>query len=663
MEASKTTQKKLLALIVIFSSIYGMESSFAQTAEPKNSARPNLAKTTRNADYSKPIYFDILGSKEMPVPLFDYKLLEKGTQLQMGPVIIDEKTFSFGLRRLNEIDTKWAVPGESYFFVKWPESFFTEARIELLSRDGNAIWKKELRKEDLQAWKKTVRKELKSPKSSIHQINWATEFKSTNLPLQGLADGFRFCISRLQENAQERLCSQNYVVRQAGAQTLLGRLKEMTTARVLLEGEAAPDFGEIKAEAGLPIRFFAQLATGETLEFSSKPLPVAWSDFTKLEGTDLYTVVGHEVPPIGKYRIINPERYPKWVKAVGFEPTILDNRKFWAIQVKSADPWLYFQGETGGLFRHPLPINKAPASKIRLHLSKRTPTGTYRDGVKLKGRKQASTNLSSQDYQITDFSANEFTWSFKAKNNARINRSTLLLNDGGQSYHAYYELYKGYSNELSTRLSMILSTSGLILMGEAAYNIWFEDVLGWDNYYFSKQRWGLGAKFFQSITKFNVKGYGDATLNVLNVDLKYRLTPGLWTRDESHGLMASYQNFDANLQITSFKVPMMGVGWFWARSMPKSIDEIFNLIPFMNYPKWVDMEFIYYAASTDSTKKLNFNFALNFHGQVLWKDNFFGEAGFGIKRYDFVDMTNTFQRNLGYQLNTLYGTVGLGLKF
>lgn len=200
-------------------------------------------------------------------------------------------------------------------------------------------------------------------------------------------------------------------------------------------------------------------------------------------------------------------------------------------------------------------------------------------------------------------------------------------------------------------------------MGEAAYNLWFEDVLGWDQYYLSKQRWGVSTKYFQSFTKYKVTGYGNAELKVVNADLKYRFTPGLWTRDESHGAMVSYQDFEASLEVTKFKAPMLGVGWFWARSMPQVVDEIFSLIPYMDYPKWVDMEFIYYAASMDSTKKLNFNFALNFHGQVLWKNNFFGEAGFGIKRYDFIDATNSLQSNLGYQLNVLYGTVGMGVKF
>ena len=659
MEASKTTQNKNFALVVILSTLHllwGSLSFAAQAVPPQG--------TTKNAEYNKPLYFDILGGPDMPAPFIDYSIEDSGAKLQLGPVTIDEKTFTFGLRRLSDVDPSWSEPGETYFFVKWPQLLFNEAIIELLTRDGNVIWKREVTKIDLLRWKKKIIKNLKNPKSPILQYNWAMNFTPAALPIQGLSDGFRFCILPIQATAQERLCSQNYVVRQAGAQTLLGRLKSTVTPRILVNAEIAPEKGEVKAEAGLPVRFFSELSTGETLEFTSKPLAVAWSDITKLEGRDVYTIVGYQTPPAGAYRIINPDKFPKWVQAIGFQPTIFDPRKFWAIQVKEKEPWLYFQGETGGLYKHPLPVGNIPSSKIRIHLSKNTPTGTYRDGVTLKGRRQLTSTLTSQEYKVkVPSNSEEFTWSFKASKNAQINRSLLLMTDNGHTYKSYFELYKGFSNELSTRLSMILSTSGMIFMGEVAYNLWFEDILGWDNYYLSKQRWGISTKYFQSITKYKVTGYGNAELKVVNADLKYRFTPGLWTRDESHGIMGSYQDFDANLTITKFHVPMLGVGWFWARSMPKVVDEIFSLIPYMDYPKWVDMEFIYYTTSADSSKKLNFNFALNFHGQVLWKDNFFGEAGFGIKRYDFVDMTNSFQRNLGYQLNTLYGTVGMGLKF
>ncbi len=663
MEVSKTTQNKLFALIVIFSILFSVDG-ISVFAAGVSKADTSSSKTTRNEKFTQPLYFEVLGGDDMPIPVMTYSLEEKGSRLKLGPVTIDEKNFSFGLRKLTELGLDRNTPSESYFFVRWPDFLYTETVIELLTRDGNVIWKKEVRKKEIQDWKTKVRKEVKNLKSSVQLISWAIPTSEADLPLQGLADGFRFCISPLQENAKERLCSQSYVVRNSGTQPLIGRLKSTVTPRILVNAELAPEAGEVLAESGLPVRFFAELSTGETLEFTSKPLTVAWSDFTKLEGQNVYTVVGFELPPAGPYRIRNPDRFENWVQAIGFQPTIFDARKFWVSQVKGTEPWLYFRGESGGLFKHVLPIEKAPSSKIRLHLAKRTPKGTYRDGVKIKGRKQSSTNLTSQQYRVlTKNNSEEFTWSFKASQNAQINRSSLLLNDNGQTYRSYFEIYKGYSNELSSRLSMIISTQGLILMGEVAYNLWFEDILGWDNYEFSKQRWGLSTKYFQSITKYEVTGYGEAQLKVINADLKYRLTPGLWTRDESHGGMLSYQDLDANLQITKFKVPMVGFGWFWARSMPKVVDEVFSLLPFMDYPKWVDMEFIYYAASLDSTKKLNFNFALNFHGQVLWKDNFFGEAGFGIKRFDLIDITNTYQANLGYQLNVLYGTVGMGLKF
>jgi hypothetical protein len=119
--------------------------------------------------------------------------------------------------------------------------------------------------------------------------------------------------------------------------------------------------------------------------------------------------------------------------------------------------------------------------------------------------------------------------------------------------------------------------------------------------------------------------------------------------------MASYQN----VTFGTVKAPMLGGGWFWARSMPKVFDDFFNWFPFMNYQKWVDMEFIYYFSSMNADVKLNNTMALNFHGQVLWKKNFFGEAGFGYKRFGFRDEGQGKEA----KLDTFYGTLGLGIKF
>ncbi len=613
------------------------------------------------------MYFDVLGSENnLPLPRIEWDLTSnEGQQLTLGTVVINEKTLSFGFKRLKDVEPgSLGLNDAVYLTAKWPESLFPEGRLELLSRDGKVLWSREIKSSDKEAWRDVVGKSFKGLNSNpLATFDWGGDVEKMSLPLTGLADGFRFCLSRLKENSSERLCSQKYVIRNMGSQTLLGRLKTLGSPRVLINGEASATKGEIETSEDVPTRFFSELASGETLEFTSKPRLVLWSDFVKVEGTNLTRVVGYDMTPVGKFQILNPDKDSNLIQMLGFQSTIEDPRKFWAVTVKEPQAWLYFPGEDGGIFKHPLPLSLAPTSRVRLHLDSRTPTGTYRDGVILKGRKAASSQISSKQKKVNVLDPQNFEWSFQASRDAEINRSSILLVDGGKNFSTYFELYKGYANELSGRASTVISTSGLILMGEAAYNRWFEDLLGWNDFYLTKQRWGVSAKYFQSFTKFKVADFGNASIQVLNADLKYRFTPGLWTRDETQGAMISYQDTNIDLEITDFKVPMMGFGWFWARSMPKVFDDLFNYIPLMRYPKWVDMEFIYYAASMDSSKQLDFNFALNFHGQVLWKKNFFGEAGFGIKRYAFVDKTNPFQANLGYQLNVLYGTVGLGIKF
>jgi hypothetical protein len=92
----------------------------------------------------------------------------------------------------------------------------------------------------------------------------------------------------------------------------------------------------------------------------------------------------------------------------------------------------------------------------------------------------------------------------------------------------------------------------------------------------------------------------------------------------------------------------------------------------------VDLEFIYYPVpasvgyqavnpwTTFNGRTGLGNWALNFHGKVMWTDRFFGEAGFGMKNWDFyrefTDTNGLFQRQ-GVLLFTVYATVGLGYNF
>lgn len=69
-------------------------------------------KTTRNKKFAIPLYFDVFGNLEAPPPIeIEWDLEgQKGQILKMGPVTLDEKSLSFGLRRLSDLDSKYQGP-------------------------------------------------------------------------------------------------------------------------------------------------------------------------------------------------------------------------------------------------------------------------------------------------------------------------------------------------------------------------------------------------------------------------------------------------------------------------------------------------------------------------------------------------------------------------
>jgi hypothetical protein len=219
-------------------------------------------------------------------------------------------------------------------------------------------------------------------------------------------------------------------------------------------------------------------------------------------------------------------------------------------------------------------------------------------------------------------------------------------------------LFRGYNGEFSLRLAGVVSADlQLNLLGEMAYNQWFETLAGWNNYYLSNQRWGVSARAFAPLKTFTPKGSTEQalTLKLATVDLKYRFNPGLWERDETWGAILGVEDITINNIHGAFG----GGGIFWARSMPEIFDRIFNWFPFMSYPKWVDMEMVYYMVPLDSKIKpgSSSTYAINFHGKIMWSKMFFGEAGFGLKTYDYETDTQNIR------LQALYGTAGLGFNF
>ncbi|KHD88222.1 MAG: hypothetical protein OM95_10585 [Bdellovibrio sp. ArHS] len=650
----------------------------AETQEEIPAPQRSLLKTAATREFNKALYFDQLDNGVILPPLeLEYDLTgANGKQLKIGNVALNEKNFFFALLPLGKTHSQinqvlsGGDAGRVMLLMAWPDKLLTHGTIEMISRTGTVLWSHTFSQEDHDKWIKQLeewRKELigkgvpakQIGRSGVFGTQFGLDAKAANAPFWGQKESFRFCVSQSDGRNSTKICSQRYGTKSSGQSVVMGKMRmDPTPARVLVQNEEAPPKNSVTVGADMPTAFFAELASGESYEFVTLPNKLQLMDISDTKKANLLRIVGYDTRPIGRSVVLNPDQYSALTKLLGFEATIGDPRKFWAAAVAKNDPKIYLPGQGGGVFKQRFELSEIPRTQARVYLSKRTPTGTYIDGIKLEGRKQPVADVSSEQNSVTvnDKDPASFVWNFKATERGAINRSYLNVTMDGKTYKSFYEIYKGFPRELSGRFTGVQASGEFIIMGEVAYNQWFEDLFGWTNYWLSRQRWGFSAKYFQSFNQLKVDDAGNtAPLSVMTVDFKYRATPGLWGRDETVGGMLSYQS----VTFDQLKAPMLGVGAFWARSMPKVFDDLFNLVPLLRYPKWVDMEFIYYMNSMDSNVTLNSSMSLNFHGKVLWSDRYFGEAGFGMKRYGFTDSSV----NQKAELNTFYGTVGLGINF
>lgn len=638
--------------------------------------------------YLVPMRFAIIGDGVDQLPLeLDYDLSSQKS-LRIGDVIISSETVQFWLGNLGDYSSSLSPfltedeKAENVLLFRWPSNLLREGTIEAIGYSGRTLWSMDFSSDQLVRWQNRLNEIRDRMAEKIG--NAATErekfFKTTLGESQFLRnhekfvagrESFRFCISRLNDEGQSRICSPYMSFVKRKKKWVLERNPEPERpARVIAYQKKAPLKIRAKVNTKVPLQFLAELSQGFIYEFVSRPPQIDIMELVQETDTTAKVVGFGEVPSC-EHRILNPLNQSLLVRVLKWEQTIGDLRRFWETSMPLDDPALYFSGPGGGLFRQGFVIRRLPPENLRPYLYRRTPDSTYVNGPWLHAMRAENTVVSSEERRTTGGEDSlYFDWSFQARKRGGLNRSHVIVSDGKQKYKAFYEMYKGYPREISARLGEVLgSGNNFLINGEGSFNYWFEDIFGWTNYWVSRQRWGVSLKYFQSLTPLKVSDVSEPITN-MTADLKYRLTPGLWNRDETWGLILAYND----LKYDVFQAKELGAGAFWARSMPKLFDDMFNILPLFQFPKWVDMEFIYYPLPLNQGVTLTLvpgrraygNWALNFHGKVLWTQSFFGEAGFGIRSISMTQETPQLAPDiLRLDLNFIafYTTMGIGYQF
>jgi hypothetical protein len=626
--------------------------------------------------------------------LLDWDLSSENN-LKISNVEFNDRSFMIGIYQANKLDPVLNSvldegAGKEWLMVaRWPRPLLKIGNLEALSRSGQVLWHQELKDSDFTSWqsqqsewkarlraKKILVQEI--AKMPLMQVNVALrKFNEDVQPFWSLTEPFRFCLTTEPEDGFfSRMCTR--LIEVIHTQNPQDKKDEVSfssfprvaqPARVIAFNENAKlkDSQQVKENA--PVQFYAELKSGSTFEFISKLVSFNLVEMTEVNASQVRLMAFGPKPNIA-VRDIRDDRRGVLEKILGqpWAPTIGDFREYWDVVLPREKPVLYVAGKGGGLFREEFLITKLPREQIRPYVKETTIVGTYIDGAKIYGKAPTGIKVSSTQNSsaIDDEKANEFIWKFGAKERGDYDRSYLLVDDGKNTFRAYREIFHGYPGELSARLTAILTSGGYTLfLGELAGSYWFESLLGWNDYYLARQRWGVSLKYFQSLNTLTTGSITD-TLQSSTGLIKYRVSPGLWSRDETWGLEGGVNQVSYNI----FQSNFLGAGVFWARSMPKIFDDFMNVLPMFRYPKWVDLDFIYYpVAQTAGVTPFNFgqgygNWELNFHGKVMWTKQFFGEAGFGIKQLDFYENVNlpTITK-LRLQFTSFYGTAGIGWSF
>ncbi len=647
----------------------------------------------KNKDFSIPMSFDVIGhGVELQPLLLQYDLeSSKGHQLSFGSVKIDAENFAVDVLPTNQLDPRVVKATESdslkdsVFLFQWPENLMAEGTLEMISRTGRVLWSekidsraKETWQEQLQKWKEPLLA-AKSTREEINRFNiFKTQYGFRNAENRASIfwktnEVFKFCFTYKAERGLTRLCSSLFEIAKRKNQIRLQPFPLVEIpARVIINNENRKLAESIPVPVGQPVQFYAELRSGISFEFASVPQNIHVVDMVEDRANPgwAWITTEFELPPLAPSILLNQQKTSEWIEWIGWQQTIGDFRKYWRSRIPMKNSYLLVPGLGGGVFRQNFVISRLPKEEMRPYLESRLIKGTYSDGAPIRGRKPVSVSVRTDQNSVQESEDHEsFEWKFGAKLRGEMNRSYLLVGDGDNVFPASHDLYKGYNREISARLSGVMGSGSisdprLTIIGELAFNYWFEDIFSWTNYWLARQRWGISFKNFQSLTPLKISSY-EANLSSYTAELKYRLSHGLWARDETWGILGGYQKF----QYDMFDASMSGIGAFWARSMPRLLDDALNILPFLNHPKWVDMELIYYLSPMDSETTLGGkgigNWALNFHGQVMMTQQFFAEAGFGIKHYDFSQNVIQSNKTVGksFSFTSSYATVGFGYRF
>jgi hypothetical protein len=609
-------------------------------------------------DYTVPLPFDLEGNGISVVyPLIDYRV-EGESKLKLGKWELDTEDFRVGVfdvpSRVKSDET-----GDHFLVFYWPQAIPWIDEIEILDSKKQLLSKVDVGKNGLMVWKTFLSEGVWSsevdtdtgkpppPLAGFQKIG-DSSFGVLDFPLRDLnstiSKGISVCFKSKGNHHDLLVCTPELKYSKATGFQSKGKSSAL---KVLINDQVLGRKALINEFIDLDLAVTMQNSSRVALYLKSPKFEII--EIVRNEKEDI--IKGQGIAPLNGS--VTREEDSGFMAA-----TINKEEQTWAVESEFGSvKKIEFPTSLGATVRAKIIMDRAPIEKNRSFVKPGALIGTYRDEFNLEAYSSVKlSKLGGGEYITQD--GNIWTHKVKTKSKTRPNRSTVKLLDESKAnfWVQKMDIIRASSSTVSIRGIGTITQSGFSMQTEIGGEHWFENMMGLDSYYLGRLRWGVEGNYFLTVGKLDTGDslLGEFDLSILNLALKYRFTPGLSNHHPSWGAMTAYQG----VSFGDASANMLGMGVFWARSLPSGFNKMFNLVKWFRYPKWVQAQMLFYpVALSDAT--LGGNYYFNFQGKMYVGKSSFIRVGGGLRSLQFVDNVNL--KSIG--LNSLYGSFGYGYLF
>lgn len=571
-----------------------------------------------------------------------------------GPYIkfnVLKPPFSIGRYQfeLSDIGIELENETEPKIFVKWPRFLLSFGRLRIINTNQRILLDRPFTEDMVGADEKFARLPLTDEGPSL---------------LKALDEPFQVCVEQKFEASFVKACSDFIVFKEGKFQhTFDGK----NAAASILNGRKVPKNSQISLDESMKIVSVSlRFKSGFSLFIKDKVHMLKLQNVAIDPQEKRLGIISGD-GSISPTRLTLKDKFFGFIKEKNYFKNQYAGSKDWPQNLDEAEMEFapYQTGASSQLYGLILPNVPPP---FQFHLDQNNPIATYSNVVDLTGQKLESEVLAAKQKNELFIHENnkDFLWKFPAPNRGEVNTNYLSLQHKNKDYFFSQRIFRAHHTAVSAALALSTSPTLDIVPG---YNFWgehwFEQL--WNKSKYSYQRWGFQANIYETIQGFKPNKNYPEKISVLpaNFDLMFRLSPGVRPVQSSFGIGVRYLDFKLYRSISSdVHTKMLGIGAFWQTAPQKIIDDIFNIVPFFRYPKWLEVSFYYYPMLI-GPEQIGFSFSWQTRGRMFFSKRWFLDASFNVNAISFTKpkISGVSQGADSFAIGTAHGTIGLGFFF